>query len=902
MFIIFNMNSIEITGLKDDIKTFIKIKKVENIDKKYVKVDKDNNFLTFIETKETKNGATTSNIIYEASKIFNEKDDYSLIYKNISENIIKDCLLGKNFSIISYGETESEKHSLMFYDNNINNINENNNENEKGIFIRLIENIFNEIDDNFYIKSSLFMVYNNKLIDLNKIIINNNLNNNIDFDIDNIINNNIIDIIIDSDFMMNKITKIKIENLNDFNNKFIQNYIKLFKCFKENDFYNIKNGIPNTKFPFIYSFSHFIYVIYFFDKKTNKEISNITLIELAGNDQMNFEINNDNNNKNNKKNKKKNTINNNIIINNKIWNTKKNIENAFTFENLKESISILKLQSIINNNNNSSSSNNNNTNENNNNNNIKIKLETKLIVMLKNLSFSKVNTKFYIFGCIFPNAGFKSTVKDTLNFILNINTISKSNMKKINIDQLESSIINMNEENKNKLISLIFNEIRNKKNEIKELKEINNQRLEKIILLEKTYSKQINYLAKIFGFKGDVNVLLSGNENSKEFKYVKKIKEIFDVVNSKNLQNEKLTENIEKLKNEIEKMKEINKIKLNDKHFVEYIQELKEKNRFEEEKFKIKMENDKNFVFMINENKRLNFVNEKIKNDVENKNNIIKNLAENLKFNIENKKNLNEIKEKIRFEIEEKFKKEIKEIYFNFENEKKISEEKLNNIIKNKENEINEIKEKIENLNNKNKIKFEEIYKENILFHYLLTNLIKKFKFEFGYFNNNNKLTNNKIVEFMKAKENFEKILFLTDKNINLMNFPLTLKDVIENNNNYNKILKNIKKDFDFDKKENINIFINNNINNFTFDAKNNNNIIKNNNNNNNIKKTFYINLKKNNIKNYNNNILPIMKNKTKNISESTSINNSLISKKKTRTNSAINLNRNSLLNNKKFT
>ncbi len=123
------MNSIEITGLKDDIKTFIKIKKVENIDKKYVKIDKDNNFLTFIETKETKNGATTSNIIYEASKIFNEKDDYSLIYKNISENIIKDCLLGKNFSIISYGETESEKHSLMFYDNNINNINENNNDN-----------------------------------------------------------------------------------------------------------------------------------------------------------------------------------------------------------------------------------------------------------------------------------------------------------------------------------------------------------------------------------------------------------------------------------------------------------------------------------------------------------------------------------------------------------------------------------------------------------------------------------------------------------------------------------------------------------------------------------------------------------------------------------------------------
>ena len=189
----------------------------------------------------------------------------------------------------------------------------------------MIENIFNEIDDNFYIKSSLFMVYNNKLIDLNKIIINNNINNNIDFDIDNIINNNIIDIIFDSDFMMNKITKIKIENLNDFNNKFIQNYIKLFKCFKENDFYNIKNGIPNTKFPFIYSFSHFIYVIYFFDKKTNKEISNITLIELAGNDQMNFEINNDNNNKNNKKNKKKNTINNNIIINKKIKKKKKKI-------------------------------------------------------------------------------------------------------------------------------------------------------------------------------------------------------------------------------------------------------------------------------------------------------------------------------------------------------------------------------------------------------------------------------------------------------------------------------------------------------------------------------------------------------------------------------------------------
>ena len=872
------MNSIEIKGLKDDIKTYIKIKKVEKIDKKYIKIDKNKNILTFIETKETKKGSSTTNINYEASEIFTEKDENSFIYKKISENIIKESFLGKNISIIAYGETESEKHSLMFHDNNNNN-NENN---EKGIFIRLLENIFNEIDDNIQIQSSLFMVYNNKLIDINKIIKNNNFNNDKNIDIDNILNNNIIEIIIDPDFMLNKISKIKIENLNDFNNNFIKNYINLFKFFKENDFYNIRNGIPNTKFPFIYSFSHFIYVIYLIDKKKNKEISNITLIELAGNDQMNSEINNNENIKKNKKN-----INNNIIINNKIWNTKKNIKNTFTFENLKDSIALLKRQSIINTNeNDSSNNNNNNNNDNNNNNSIKIKTETKLLVMLKNLSFSKTNTKFIIFGCIFPNTGFCSTVKDTLNFILFMNSISKSNIKKINIEQFESNINNMNEENKNKLISLLFNEIRDKKNEIKELKDINNQRLEKIILLEKTYTKQINFLSKIFGFKGDVNVLLSGNENSKEFKYVKKLKEIFDVINSKNLQNEKLCENIEKLKNEIEKIKEINKIKLNDKHFVEYIHELKEKNRFEEEKIKIKMENEKEFIFVMNENKRLNFINEKIKNDVNNKNNIIKNLAQNLKNNIQNKKNINEIKENIRFEFEEKFKKEIKEIFDNFENEKKIIEEKLNNIIKTKENEIKEIKEKIENLNKKNKIKFNSILNENILFYYLITNLIKKFKFEFGYFNNNNQLTKNKIVEFMKAKENFEKILFSTEKNINLMNFPITLKDVIENNNNINKILKNFKKNF------------NNNNNNFTFDANNNNF----NNNNNNTKKNFYINLKKNNIKN--NNILPVMKiaNKNKkNNSESTSINNSLILKqKKTRTNSAINLNRKSSLNSNK--
>ena len=48
---------------------------------------------------------------------------------------------------------------------------------------------------------------------------------------------------------------------------------------------------------------------------------------------------------------------------------------------------------------------------------------------------------------------------------------------------------------------------------------------EKIFDLEKNYKVQIEYLKNYFGFKGKIEVLLSGDVNTKEFKEASKIRE-----------------------------------------------------------------------------------------------------------------------------------------------------------------------------------------------------------------------------------------------------------------------------------------------------------------------------------------------------------------------------------------
>ena len=191
-----------IESLKEEIKTFLKIKKV-NIPPEQSYISVTNNKIIYVKKENGRNNSYN----YEFSKIFSESDDYSNIYEEVTNSCINDCINGNNYTFISYGESYSEKHNLLFSDSCSNN---------KGIFPRLCKNLINK-KVNFYI--SLMFVYDNKLFDINDIIENNNYNTNneknkiyeyiekiIDFGIEIKQNSDIIE----------AITKIKINNKTHF--------------------------------------------------------------------------------------------------------------------------------------------------------------------------------------------------------------------------------------------------------------------------------------------------------------------------------------------------------------------------------------------------------------------------------------------------------------------------------------------------------------------------------------------------------------------------------------------------------------------------------------------------------------------------------------------------------------
>ena len=93
------------------------------------------------------------------NKIFLENDEYSYIYEDITRNTINDSINGINSTFFSYGNSNSEKHELLFSsENSIYKIN------ERGIFPRIIQNIL--IKENINISISIMFNYGNKIYDI----------------------------------------------------------------------------------------------------------------------------------------------------------------------------------------------------------------------------------------------------------------------------------------------------------------------------------------------------------------------------------------------------------------------------------------------------------------------------------------------------------------------------------------------------------------------------------------------------------------------------------------------------------------------------------------------------------------------------------------------------------------
>lgn len=728
---------------KKVLETFLKVAQLSTPSPNpYLIIHDDKSKVTFSVLKKTKKQKATAE--YEYDKVFNEYDEYSYIYENIATNCIQDAMNGINYSFISYGEALGEKHSLLYGGSDCHK-----NLNTRGIFPRLLESLI--MKDNLKIEISVMGINSNKLIDITKFA----KTNDPSIFKENSKNKLTADEILKSSFdigqkpeVIDNISKHRIQNMDEIKS-FLLSYNQFFTFLLESENYRNDHTITEkSNLPvsyFLYTFSSFIYVIYITDT-LGKPISNITLCELPGNDQFTTQISNPT-----------------IEKEKNMYNTKAIIENTNTIENLKKALTTLKRKHFPDD------------------------LQTpdsiseatgfdaKLMIALKNLCFTKKKTQFRIMGCVTPNTGMYESVKDTLNFLFDCRKIT--NPKKID---LEKELVNLDTANKDDVIYALEERCRIYMNKIKELNEIIEQKNDRNRNLQDTYHQQIEALKEAFNFKGNINILLSGNQHTKEAKYAKKVREAFDMVSVKVMQNTELEKKVVELEKELEKLRMFNDVRVNDQVMVNFYSELKEKNMNEQTKLKIHLDHSKEMNKIKEQNAKLIKINGEINKENEKKSKLIENFSKIINDKVNKNLEISQIKQEIQNEADTKMKNEINEYCLALEKEKKKILKENSIKMGEQDKEIYELKSKFETFQTNSKKEMNSLLTETLLLYELLMNLMNKYKKEFLSKSTQN-LNPKNFTSFIIAKDNFELILAATEKNINMLNFPKTHEAIATN-------------------------------------------------------------------------------------------------------------------------
>ena len=736
----------------DLIKIYLKVKEPLNDDKPYYNINLENNIFTLYDP--ILKSPSEKSAIFEFDKIFTQNNENSYIYEEICRDSVNNALNGESITFISYGETSSDKMNVIYgdYEDSYTNIN------NRGIFPRFLEQLISNINDNeeyknnYSINLSYMLVNNIKVVDLS-----NYMGKEISHLNEEQIFNNGIYINKNNKDMLSSIKKVPTENVGDVV-FFINKIFTLLEKLNDNSNYHLL------------SWSHFSFLVYITDNN-GKNISNINFICLNGSEQLNLTKNNDNI-INHSESKKKEVI--------KL--TKSTVDTQFTYDSIINSIS------------NNGYINNIEIPEN------EIEDDTclsKLTILLNKVSFgNKVkNIKFRIIGSICPNTGFYNNVKDTLMFLFENKKILRKknmlNMKKIinnNQNDKDNNNNKDNEKDQNKQKELEYdhrkddqifeleNKIKTQSKKISDLNDKINNKNEKILMLEKNYKKQVDVLKNYLNFNGDVNILLSGNEYTKEAKLARSIRDAKDNLIYYKEKNIELEKQLKESKELVKKLRTQKEIKETDKTMLTYYSNLKNNKEAYEKEIKLKnqfsAEINKLQEMCENQKKIINELNK----EIENKNKIIFGLPELMQKNSAENLNINNIKEDVKKKIENHFKKEISGIEKNHLNETKILKEKYENLLKQKDliikdnnNEINRINKNYENeVKNYSEeiIKLDEILMK-IINEYKILFKTKKIKDLVGYINSTNE---------------YDIIITENEKKINNFSFPLLYNSLLKNN------------------------------------------------------------------------------------------------------------------------
>ena len=731
------------------IRVYLKIKPSNPSDKIFYNVSKDKKILSLLDNLTLDDEKKSKKI--EINKIFTNKEENSYIYEEVMLNCVNNSLNGENFTFISYGDSNSDKHQLIIgtpdcYEN-INN---------RGLFPRLLDSYINKIDSNEILSDTIslnlsyIMINNNNLIDLTQLMG---------------IENKVLEKITKDDLIKKYSKELKFDKTHT-------NYLKNIKktpveTAKDPLFFMLQ--ILNLFYKLEASSNHFLtwsyfIIIMFVTDNNGKTVSTLSFIILPGNEILLHRLA-----------RRKSFLN--ADKKDTIGMTLKSNANEFFFS-IEDILALLDFKSLNPENEKEQeqvkdNKNNKKTEKS------KYEIKSKLLHLVGKLSFdlNDKNAQYYrryiIIGNIFGNSGHITHIKDTLNFLLQCKKFSGPKISNKAPGNFDTNFFDEKLKAKNDQIYDLESKLKTQESKVNELNQLMDSKEANLKALQENYKEQIKSLKDELGFKGDINNLLKEDVNSEEYEYTLRIRNTTENNKIKNIKIEELKQQIIQIQTVIKQLRTLLDIKENDAtmlDIVRSIREAKAKKRDEMEVRNIageKIENlrKKNKIL---ENKILGF-----KNEISLKKNILNGLPEIFDRNMNAKKNMNNLEIKLTDNDNSmkwfinNTKEEIDKIRIDASREKQIIVDKYENILEQNKKSIQNIGNKMDNIFVDFQNKKSGYLSELVLLYKSIINIIKNYK---KVFLNNCSIFVN--------KEKFDKILNKEEKCINPITFPLLYQEL----------------------------------------------------------------------------------------------------------------------------
>ena len=734
------------------IKVYLKIKPSLASDKIFYNVSKDRKILSLLDDLTLDDSKKSKKI--EVDKIFTNKDENSYLYEEIMRNCVKNSLNGDNYTFVSYGDSNSEKHSLIIgtpdcYEN-INN---------RGIFPRLLESYINKIDSNEILSDTIslnlsyIMINENNLIDLTQLMG---------------IEKNTLEKLSKDDYLTKYAKELKIDEKNNIYNTNFLKSIKKTPVEKANDslffllqLLNLFYKLEASSNHFL-TWSYFIIILYVTDNN-GKTVSTISFIILPGNEILLH-----------RRAKAKSIIGearrdsisalfrvNAIECYNVIEDILDNLEikNEENDNKKKEKTNSPRRRSSIDN---------------------KKEIRSRLFNLIGKLSFdinnksAQYDRKYVIIGSMFGNSGYISNTKDTLKFLMSCKKLS--GQKVLNTNKKHNYIdFNFFKEKlkaKNDQIYDLESKLKTQETKVKELNALMDNKEENYKALQENYKVQIKSLKEELGFYGNIENLLKKDENSEDYEYAMKIRNLTENNKMKNTKIDELKEQIAQIEIVIEQLRTLLNIKENDFTMLDIVRSAREAREKKKEEMKIRNKTGDKIEDLQKKNKILENKINGIKNEINSKKNIIKELPEIFSNNmnvIKNLENLENVSESKKW----------------FGNNKNNGNDIINRIKTEANKEKNTIINKYENILNQNKNNIKEQDKKlnsitqefNIIKNKYLDELVTIYKSIINIINYYRKVFQSNDSIFI-SKDKFDKILNREEKAINPISLPLLYNEL----------------------------------------------------------------------------------------------------------------------------